>query len=206
MPLNPDQRIKSQPRRASGRAGQRGLTLVEMLIALVLSSIIFGGAYQVISNLVQHQTRARIQNEVRVDSLLLDNLLSQVIELGIDQNDLFFRTQKSNLFRGRADTLQLVSRAYSDRFDRPGHRVYRLYQRDHELYVAYRTYDRDYQSNRQFELATGLEIEQLAFAYFEAGEWLDEWSDDQSIPQFIRVTASIRGLKPIELIRGTSRR
>lgn len=185
---------------------QRGLTLVEMLVALVLSSVIFVSAYQIIANLVQYQVRARVHNESNVDALLLESVISQIIEMGINQYDLFYRTQKSSLFQGEIGSLQLISRAYSERFDLPGYRVYRIFERDDELFVSYRAYDRDYRANRQHELGTGLEVRDLRFAYLENGEWIDEWQDPKSIPELIRVRAQLADDRAIEWIRGTSRR
>jgi len=185
---------------------QRGFTLVEMLIALVLSSIIFVSSYQVISNLIQYQVRARAQNSEHMDKLLLGNLLSQIIEKGIHQYDLFYRGQKEAVFRGESSSVQLVSRAYSDRYDIPGYRVYRLYQQDGELYISYRAYDKDYLSNQQFQLATGLKVDDLSFEYFAQNEWIAEWSDERSIPEFIRIIANLPDSGSTEWIRRTSLR
>jgi len=189
-----------------GMTDQGGFTLVEMLIALVLSSIIFFSSYEVISHLIQYQVRARVQDGEQLDTLLLENLLSQIIEKSIDQNDLFHRTQKKSVFRGRADSIQLVSRAYSDRYDIPGYRVYRLFRRDEELYISYRTLDRDYLSNEPFQLATGLKIKDLSFEFLEQNEWVDEWSDESSIPGFIRIKADLPGAGSAKWIKRTSRR
>jgi len=183
-----------------------GFTLVEMLISLVLSSIIFVSAYQVISNLIQYQVRARAQNSEHMDELLLGNLLSQIIEKGINQDDLFYRSQRKTLFRGRADSIQIVSRAYSDRYDIPGYRVYRLFHRGGELYLSYRALDRDYLSNQQFHLATGLKIEDLSFEYLEQNDWVDEWVDEKSIPEFVRIKTELPGSGSTEWIRRTGLR
>lgn len=185
---------------------ESGFTLVEMLIALVLSSIIFVSSYQVISNLIQYQVRARVENGSHFDKLLLGNLLSQITEKSIHQYDLFYRTQKASLFQGEADSVQLVSRAYSDHYDKPGYRVYRLFRRDGELYISYRAYDKDYLSNEQFQLATGLKIDDLSFAYLEQNNWVDVWSDERSIPEFIRIRIDLPGPGSTEWIRRTSRR
>lgn len=206
MLTDTSQAVRKPARSVTGLSAQRGLTLVEMLISLVLSSIIFVSAFQVISNMVNYQVRAGVKNEMRGDRLLLDNLLSQVIEMGINQYELFFHSQKSTLFRGKQDTLQLLSRAYSGNFDQAGHRVYRLFERSGRLFVSYRAYDRNYRSNQQYELDSGLAIEDLKFSYFAQGEWLDDWSNDKAIPEFIRIRARLPGSSTVEWIRGTSRR
>jgi type II secretion system protein J len=187
-------------------AGQRGFTLVEMLIALVLSSIIFVASYQVISNLIQYQVRARVQNSGQLDKLLLTNLLSQIIEKSVSQYDLLYQIQQAPFFQGEADSVQLVSRAYSDHYDKPGYRVYRLYHRDEELYISYRAYNKDYHSGEPFQLATGLKIENLSFEYFEEDHWVGEWNDDRLIPEFIRINIDLPGTGSTEWIRRTSRR
>ena len=206
MTIEHTKEIRAVPLGASEITDQRGFTLVEMLIALVLSSIIFVSSYQVISNLIQYQVRARVQNSGLMDKLLLTNLLGQIIEKSIHQYDLFYRGQKEAVFRGESSSVQLVSRAYSDRYDIPGYRVYRLYQQDGELYISYRAYDKDYLSNQQFQLATGLKVDDLSFEYFAQNEWIDEWSDERSIPEFIRIIANLPDSGPTEWIRRTSRR
>ncbi len=185
---------------------QNGLTLVEMLIALVLSSIIFISAYQVISNLVQYQVRARVLSDRQMDNLLMTNMFGQIMEKGIHQSDLHFNVAEQPLFEGRQDSLQLVSRAYSERYDRPGHRIYRMYRRDGELYLSYQAFDENYLDNEQFELATGLKIVDLSFEYFAEGGWIEEWSDDRSIPEFIRTIVEFPGSQSAEWIKGTGRR
>jgi len=184
----------------------QGFTLVEMLIALVLSSIIFVSAYQVISNLVQYQVRAQQQYDEDLDRLLTEILISQVIEMGISQYDLYYQAQRAPLFKGRPESVQLISRAYSGRYDEPGHRVYRLYQHDNELTVSYQAYDRDYRSNERFKLATGLKIKELNFEYLSKGGWVDEWTNEKILPDFIRVSIDFDDLKSIEFIRGLGRR
>ena len=185
---------------------QKGLTLIEMLISLVLSTIIFASSYQVISNLVQYQVRARVQNDRQLDSLLVANLFTQIIEKGINQYELYYRNQKSTLFVGEPDSLQIVSRAYSERYDKPGYRLYRLYERDGELMVSYRAFNRDFLSNRQIELATGLKVDELRFEYLAQRNWLNEWSDERLIPDLIRINVDFADLKSAEWVRGTSRR
>ncbi len=76
---------------------QRGLTLVEMLIALVLSSIIFISAYQVISNLVQYQVRSRVHQELQIDRLLLKNILTNIIEKSVFEGS-FLPFMQINIF------------------------------------------------------------------------------------------------------------
>ncbi len=185
---------------------QAGLTLVEMLIALVLSSIIFISAYQVISNLVQYQVRARAGDNRQMDYLLLTNIVSQIIEKSLAQNDLYSGAAKNAVFRGRRDSLQLLSRAYSERYDSPGHRVYRLFKRDGELYLHYQAYDENYLDNQQFELATGLKVEDLRFEYYVDGDWVDEWLGERSIPAYIRTVVEFSDTRSADLIRGSSRR
>ena len=184
---------------------QRGLTLVEMLIALVLSSIIFVSAYQVISNLIQYQVHARTLYDRQTDKALTINMLSQIIEKSLLQSELYFNPQDKTLFRGEAESIQLVSRAFSDRFDKPGFRVYRLFHRDGELYVQYRAYDENYLSNRKVVMPTGLKIEEIRFEYFDKGHWSNSWNDRRSIPPFVRVQVDFPGAESAEWVRGTGR-
>lgn len=206
IPVDINRNLRVMDLSASKTSKQSGLTLVEMLIALVLSSIIFVSAYQVISNLVQYQVRSTIKNDEHLDWLLAVNMVSQIIEKGINQYDLYYRTQKASLFQGGSDSVQLISRAYYDRYDKPGHRVYRLFQDDGELTISYQAYDRDYQSNKRFKLATGLKLKEIEFEYFEAGNWVDEWTNEQKIPEYIRVKIDFTDHDSTEFIRGTSRR
>ena len=185
---------------------KQGFTLIEMLISIVLSSIIFVSSYQVISNLIQYQVRARVQYEKQLDKLLLRNMVSQIIEKSLHQYDLFYRTHKKSIFIGEEDSIQLLSRAFSEHFDVPGYRVYKLYHREGELYVSYKKYDGDYISNSLFELPTGLKIEDINFEYFSEGDWIEEWDDEKKLPQYIRVTVDLPGSEIMQWVRGTGRR
>ncbi|MBT3204724.1 MAG: prepilin-type N-terminal cleavage/methylation domain-containing protein [Gammaproteobacteria bacterium] len=185
---------------------RQGFTLVEMLVSIVLSSIIFISSYQVISNLIQYQVRSRVHNEVQFDKLLLTNLVSQIIEKSLHQNDLFFQTQRKSLFKGLENSIQLISRAYSRNFDVAGYRVYRLFLHDDELYVSYRKFDSEYLSNRQFEISTGIKVEDISFQYLSADGWLDEWQDNKKFPKFIKIIVELPGSKIMEWIRRTGRK
>jgi len=184
---------------------RQGFTLVEMLVSIVLSSIIFVSSYQVISNLIQYQVRARDKHEKQLDKILIRNMVSQIIEKSLSKNNLFYRAQKKSLFKGEEDSVQLISRAYSDHFDVPGYRVYRLFKRDGELYVTYRKYDEDYKSNSLFELPTGLKIEEISFEYFSDDEWIGEWENDNQLPQYIRIIVDFSNAESMQWVRGTGR-
>jgi len=185
---------------------QIGFTLVEMLVSIVLSSIIFVSAYQVISNLVQYQVRSRAHQEAQIDQLLLRNILSNIIEESIYENELFSGGQNDPLFLGEPNSLRLVSRAYSKHYDKPGHRVYQIYQREDQIYLSYRRYDRDYDSNHKFEMSTGLKIKDIEFEYFDDKDWSDDWTNEDSIPRYIRVKLELPGSEVIQWVRATSQR
>ena len=183
-----------------------GFTLVEMLIAIVFSSIIFVSSYQVISNLIQYQVRARVQNDIQLDRLLVGNLISQIIEKSLHQLELYYRINQSSVFKGEPDSLRIISRAYSDNFDLPGYRAYRLYRHDDELHISYRAYDENFQKNQRYDMTTGLRVSQLSFHYWSGSQWLDEWPDEKSLPEFIRVTAEFDDAESQVWVRGTGRR
>ncbi len=195
--------------RASGSVDFRadaGFTLIELLIALVLSTIIFVNAYQVLSNLIQYQVRASQQQGSQLDRWLLINLLSEIIEKSASQADLHYRYSRTVAFTGESDRLTLISRAYSTNFDLPGYRVYRLFERDGSLRLAYRAYDVNYRKNHQYETDTGLAIGALRFEYLSPEGWVDSWEDAKTFPGQIRVRAEMPGGQPIEVVRGTSLR
>ena len=180
-----------------------GFTLVEMLIALVLSSVIFVSAYQVMSNLIQYQVRAAKKQVMQQDQLLLRNLFSQIVGKSLHQSSLYFRIQKSPLFIGQSDRLQLISRAYSDHFDEPGYRVYSLYRQDKNLMVAYRKYDKEGIQDEPLVMATGLEIDQISFEYLGQGGWLEQWPDNKEFPQKIKVKLTPPNQRKFEWINST---
>jgi prepilin-type N-terminal cleavage/methylation domain-containing protein len=180
---------------------QRGFTLVELLISLVLSSIIFVSAYQVISNLVQYQVRAADRQGDAMALWLLTNLFSQVVEKGAYQQNLPYRNSRSVVFRGRSDSLQIISRAYSDRFDLPGHRVYRMSARDGNLVINYRAYDREFDRNPNFEIDSGLQVNDLHFEYLGADDWIREWSDTRAFPKRIKLIATLGSGEEVEMVR-----
>ncbi len=195
--------------RASGSAGPRsdaGFTLIELLIALVLSTIIFVNAYQVISNLIQYQVRASQQQGSQLDRWMLANLLSEIIEKSVSQADLLYRYSKTVAFSGEPDRMTLISRAYSTNFDLPGYRAYRLFERDGSLRLAYRAYDVNYRKNREYETDTGLALGALRFEYLSPEGWVNSWEDNKNFPGQVRVRAKMPGGKTIEIVRGTSLR
>ncbi len=177
-----------------------------MLVSIVLSSIIFISSYQVISNLIQYQVRSKVHNEVRLEKLLLSNLVSQIIEKSLYQKDLFYQIQKEKMFKGRSSTLQLISRAYSKNYDVPGYRVYRLFHHKDELYVSYRKYDSKYKSNRQFQISTGIKVDDISFQYLSSDGWVDDWQVEKQFPEFIRIIVELPGAEIMEWIRKTGRR
>lgn len=184
---------------------EHGFTLVELMIALVLSSVIFVNAYQVISNLVHYRIRADKVNLARQDMLLTTNLLSQIIEKGISQNDLFYRADKTQLFRGEGDSLQILSRAYSENFDSPGYRVFRIFRRKGELYAGYQKYDENFQANAQNGISSGIKLEKIRFEYFTEGQWVTQWQNEKSIPSLIKVTVMLKPQQAFSFIRATGR-
>lgn len=188
----------------SGHHQQCGFTLVEMLIALVLSSVIFVSAYQVMSNLIQYQVRAAKIAVQEIDELLLRNLLDEIISKSMHQSQLYFRVEKTAFFWGKTDSLQLISRAFSAHYDVPGYRVYFLTIKDSRLVVSYRRYQSDVSSAQPEELDTGLEVEDIRFFYKSENDWVDEWSDNKSIPQWIKVYAELPGNRSMETVYRTS--
>lgn len=187
------------------RANKRGFTLVEMLISLVLSSIIFVSAYQVISNLIQYQVRYGEKSSRQLDRLLLRNMIGHILEKGLHQSELFYRVQKDGLFNGEHDSIRIISRAYSDHFDAPGYRVYQLYVHDQELFVSYQRYDKDSLSGNPIKLSSGLKIESINFSYFDQGTWTEHWSDDKSIPKYVKVNISLPDSASFEWVNQTGR-
>ncbi|MCP4078472.1 MAG: prepilin-type N-terminal cleavage/methylation domain-containing protein [Gammaproteobacteria bacterium] len=185
---------------------RQGFTLVEMLVSIVLSSIIFISSYQVISNLIQYQIRSKVHHEIRADKLLLSNLVSQIIEKSLHQKDLVYQFQKDDFFKGQENSLQLISRAYSKNFDVPGFRVFRLFHSDDELYVSYRKFDAEYKSNRQFQISTGIKLDEISFQYLSSEGWVDNWQLKNQFPEFIKIIIELPGTEIMEWIRSTGRR
>jgi len=170
---------------------QQGLTLIETLISLLLSSIIFVNAYQVISNLVQYQVRVRAADEKVNEQRLLKNVLNNIIGQSLSWEDLPARFGKKALFYGREDQLHLLSRAYASHFDRPGYRVYRLFLKQEQLWVAYRRYQRGAAREAYIERSTGIFMQNLKFSYRADAnaQWLSEWPVADSLPEWMQVKA-----------------
>ena len=186
-----------------GMSSNRGFTLVEMLVSLVLSAIIFVSAYQVISNLIQYQVRYSEKSERQLDRLLVKSLINQILSRGVHQTDLFFRIGKDSFFKGEADSLRIVSRAFSDHFDVPGYRVYQLYLSEGELFVAYNRYDQESLNANALVQTSGIKVQQLDFRYYQDGDWLDQWQDDSKIPQTIKVKVTLPGSEMLEWVVST---
>ncbi len=181
----------------------KGFTLVEMLVSIVLSTIIFVSSYKIISNLIQYQVRAKAVYEVGIDKYLIKNLVSQIISQSLDQNIIYYLTQKKSVFVGSENFVQLPSRAYDQHYDVPGIRVYKLFLRESELYVTYKKMDKDYALNEWFELPTGLKLNDIEFEYLDENTWVSEWRNKKKSPRFIRVTITLPNMQSFQWIRKT---
>ncbi len=181
-----------------------GFTLVELLIALVLSSVIFASAYQVISNLVQYQVRSQLVQGSQLDQWLLANLLGEIIEKSVAQVDLPYRFSREPVFAGESDRMTLISRAYSNNFDDPGYRSFRLFERGGELWLAYRKFDENFRRNREFETRTGLALDAIRFEYLAPEGWTDRWRTQKTFPSRIRTRVKIAGKPDLLITRNTS--
>lgn len=180
-----------------------GFTLVEMLVSIVISSLIFVSSYQVISNLVQYQVKAKVHNNEELDRSLIVNLISQIIEKSIHPYNLIYRIPDALGQSLTENSIKVVSRAYSKNYDSPGYRVYALDVRDGELFISHRKYDKTFMSNQQFEIATGLKVKKLGFQYFHEGQWQEEWSDQKVLPGYIKVGFDSGNQERQEFVRKT---
>ncbi len=181
----------------------KGFTLVEMLVSLVLSAIIFVSAYQVISNLIQYQVGYSAKSDRQLDRLLVKSLINQILSKGLHQTDLFYRIQKDSFFSGEADSLRIISRAFSDHFDVPGYRIYRIYVKEGELFVAYNRYDKDSTGMAPQVQTSGIRVQKLDFRYYLNGEWQEQWREEASIPEIIKVTVTLPNDETVEWVTST---
>ncbi len=181
----------------------KGFTLVEMLVSLVLSAIIFVSAYQVISNLIQYQVGYSAKSDRQLDRLLVKSLINQILSKGLHQTDLFYRIQKDSFFSGEADSLRIISRAFSDHFDVPGYRIYRIYVKEGELFVAYNRYDKDSTGMAPQVQTSGIRVQKLGFRYYLNGEWQEQWREEASIPEIIKVTVTLPNDETVEWVTST---
>jgi prepilin-type N-terminal cleavage/methylation domain-containing protein len=182
-----------------------GFTLVEMLISLVLSAIIFVSAYQVISNLIQYQVRYAEKTDKQLDKLLIRSLVGQILRKGLHQADLFYRVQKAPLFRGSQNSIRILSRAFSDHFDAPGYRVYSLYEADGELFVSYNRYDKDSLSMTPVKQTSGIKIKSIEFEYLKDGDWVQQWGEKDKIPGMVRVIVTMPDSAVFEWVSATGK-
>lgn len=184
--LNQHQRVDSfRPR-------NKGFTLVEMLISLVLCGIIFLSAYQVISNLIQYQVRYNDKSEDQQDELILRNMIGQILAKGLHQYNLYYRIRKEAFFKGEGESIQLISRAYSDHYDLPGYRIYSLYKKNGEFFVSYKRYDKESVDENMINISSGVKINKIAFSYYQEGMWVEQWNDDKKIPKFVKVKIDLK--------------
>jgi general secretion pathway protein J len=183
--------------------GVKGFTLVEMLISLVLSAIIFLSAYEVISNLIQYQIRYGEKSEIQMDRLLLRSMIGQILGKGIYQGDMYFKIKRDSLFQGKSNSIQIISRAYSDHFDMPGYRVYRLYLFENKLTVAYNRYDEKSLASGPEIQTSGIPVEKISFEYFSNGKWVESWQDNKSLPRLIKVKVTFPNKHIFEWVNQT---
>lgn len=182
-----------------------GFTLVEMLISLVLSAIIFVSAYQVISNLIQYQVRYAEKTDKQLDRLLIKSLIGQILLKGLHQGDLYFRVQKEPIFKGAPDSLRIISRAFSDHFDDPGYRVYSLYVAEGELFVSYNRYDKESLAMTPARQTSGIKVEEIAFEYLRDKDWVEQWDEMDKIPRMVKVKVIMPDDSTFEWVSATGK-
>lgn len=171
---------------------QSGFTLVELLVSLALSSIIFASAYQVISNLIQYQTRAALKAQMERDRMQLDMMFTHIVEKGLLQSDLPRPQSRKPLFQGHEDSLKILSRAFSQNLDSAGYSVFRIFLRDGEIRVAHAPYGKDQMNRSVSDTPTDIRAGDIRFEYFDGSQWQPRWRDERRLPRYIRL--SVRGI------------
>lgn len=185
--------------------GNSGFTLVEMLISLVLSAIIFVSAYQVISNLIQYQVRYAEKTDKQLDRLLIKSMIGQILLKGLHQGDLYFRVQKDPVFNGDSKSLRIISRAFSDHFDVPGYRVYSMYVSEGELFVSYNRYDKESLAMTPTRQTSGIKVDEMTFEYLHNEDWVEQWDEKDKIPAMVKVKVIMPDKSAFEWISATGR-
>ena len=183
---------------------ESGFTLIELMVSLALSSIIFASAYQVISNLVHYQSRASLRAQVERDEIQLGRLFGELVEKGLLQQDLPDPGSRKALFEGRPDSLRILSRAYSRNFDRPGYRSFRLFLRDGEIRVAHSREQTREDPSTVIETTTDIPADDLGFEYFDGQDWQSRWSDPRRLPRFIRMRVTTGTGRSLIITRETA--
>ncbi len=187
------------------KGGAAGFTLVEVLVSLVLTAVIFVSAYEVIGTLVQYQKRLEARYRVDGDLRLLENLVEQIVGQAVHVSDLPRPEGKESYFDGKSDSIRLLSRAYSRNFDVPGYRIYRLFVRNGELVVSHAKYGLP-PARRVFrETPTGLQLQRLELAYWGEHGWQGQWQDARRLPRYIRLRLTLPDGQQTLLVRETAR-
>ena len=181
------------------KPSQTGMTLIEVLIALSLLSLLLTMLYGALYNMTQvSQSSAERNNKsTEIESALqfITNQLSQIVPLSERTDDGLFV-----FFEGRPDRLLYTGTLPAHRGGGGLHfmqlgldeNLQNLSLWDTQARPGQAMNDADYQRTwRRNDIL--LHIEDLSFEYFGSGprgnrpQWQNDWNNDSSLPSLIRV-------------------
>ncbi len=196
-------------RRTVQRPGQRGFTLLELVIAMAIFSLIGLSVYGVIvlgassaskgERIVEQARRYRIANEVitrQIASTEPIQLPSQNDEEGLSDED----SEAEPFFFGKRETLEFVTSA-PQRPDASGMAIVEYWVEDGMLRMSERPVFTAYGTGKELErsidedsVATTLlyDVESVTFSYLresDSEEWFEKWNavDEEMLPATVRI-------------------
>lgn len=175
---------------------RRGLTLIELLVALTITGLVMGSGYSALSVMVDHRTRVMEATDAVASAAAKRRMLTGWLRgarLAIEGDAMFEglpgtdddRPDDAMTFVTNAPTplgtSETVVRVYIDRDDKTPERG-----------LTVRLADRTGEVSRRIEVdhrATGLEIRYLS-GLFGKRAWLESWVSTTVLPSAVRLTAS----------------
>lgn len=194
----------------AGRAGERGFTLLELVVAMTVFGLIGLGIFGVLvlgarsagsgERVAEQARRYRIANDVLARQVAAAEpiQLPQADKEGLSDDDEADRAQP--FFFGDAETLEFVTTA-PQRPDASGMAIVNYWVEDGTLkmserpvFTAYGTGDKSDRDERDDSVATTLlyDVESVTFAYqreSDSDEWLDVWDakEEDQLPACVRI-------------------
>ncbi len=171
--------------------GKKGFTLLELLIAMTLLTLIVTitmGAMRLASRSVEAgEGRMEIQERFRMVSAIMDAQIQSQLPLTYEEEGV-----RINYFRGDKQTLRLAT-AHSLWGGRRGHVIvdYRVETGAGGQSLMASEQTPGIEGSRETPLFTA--VSEISFEYYhkdpaeEVGKWSGEWSDETTIPEAVRL-------------------
>ena len=187
-----------------------GFTLIELMIAITVFSFLSLGAYQVLDGVIRSdeiaETHSKKLKQLQRSFVVLERDFEQATARPMrdegEKAQAPFRAGKY-LFESEFDGVSLVRLGWRNpqgQLPRSGLQRVAYTVRDNELVRHYYLYPDPVVGTEPKEEVLLSGVNGFSLAFFKGKNWLEKWSDKQSIPDGVKLTIDLEGFGEIERI------